>query len=49
MVSQHILFSNSFRATEPDDLVAMQLEEWDPVIKWFNERCVLTHSRLYVQ
>lgn len=29
---------NSFRATEPDDLVAMQQKEWDPVIKWFNER-----------
>ena len=26
------------RATEPDALAAMQQEEWDPVISWFNER-----------
>lgn len=33
-----IMYSLSFRATEPDDLIAMQQKEWDPVIKWFNER-----------
>ena len=33
-----IMYSFSFRATEPEDLIAMQQEEWDPIIKWFNER-----------
>lgn len=26
------------RVSEPDELVAMQQEEWDPVIHWFNKR-----------
>ena len=30
--------SCSFRATEPDDLVALQSKEWDPIVDWFNER-----------
>ena len=30
--------SCSFRATEPDDLVALQSKEWDPIVEWFNER-----------
>lgn len=35
-----------FRVTEPDDLVARQTQEWDPLIKWFNERfdCNLTST-----
>ena len=40
ILCHHYIFpyDYSFRATEPDDLIAMQQKEWDPVIKWFNER-----------
>lgn len=27
-----------FHATEPDELVSLQVREWDPVISWFNEQ-----------
>ena len=38
-----------FRQEEPEDLVAMQIREWDPVVNWFNHRYnipTLTHTIL---
>ena len=29
-----------FRQEEPEDLVAMQKREWDPVVNWFNHRYI---------
>ncbi len=28
----------SYRVTEPDDLVALQDQEWGPLVEWFNKR-----------
>ncbi len=38
IIIMYSLIQFSFRATEPEDLIAMQQKEWDPIIKWFNER-----------
>jgi len=38
-ILQHLLTDTlCFRATEPDDLVALQSKEWDPIISWFNTK-----------